>query len=101
MTLEDTLRAIVREEVRAALRDAASPTAPTGDVLTLDEAATHANVSKATLHRWMRDGLVTRRGHGRLTRVSRAQVDAALANGGTVAQVRDPVAIGLALARGR
>lgn len=100
MTFEESIRAIVREEVRAALREAQAP-APTGGMLTIEEAAAHAKCSKATLHKWLRDGALTRHGSGKLTRVDRAQLDQVLANGVRQSKpARDPAAIALALVRG-
>jgi hypothetical protein len=103
--IEDALRTIVREELRAVMLEAKPATpAPAGDLMTLEDAASHGKVSKATLHRWLRaEGgrppLLTRHGKGRLTRVERTQLDAVLRAGPKMQDV-DPVALGTALARG-
>lgn len=71
MSLEDTLRAIVREEIRAALADR-QESAWAGCV-TLAEAAKLVNVSISTLEKWSKEGLaVVKRGHVR--RVDVAQL---------------------------
>jgi hypothetical protein len=69
MSLEETLRAIVREEIRAALAD--KQEAAWQGCITLAEAAKLASVSVSTLEKWGRQGLnIVRRGHVRRVEVA-------------------------------
>jgi phage terminase Nu1 subunit (DNA packaging protein) len=64
VSLEDTLRAIVREEIRTALADR-EQSAWQG-CITLAEAAKLVDVSVSTLEKWGREGLrIARKGHVR------------------------------------
>lgn len=78
MTLEDTIRQVVREELRALvdeLRPAPAERVP-GGYLTIDEAATLARLRPATLRTWIRSGRL--RATGRPYRVSREDLAEAL-----------------------
>jgi len=77
MTFEDTLRQLIREEICAALRDMA----PTVEMLSIEESAALAKVSRTTMQRYLKDGVLVRHGKGKLTRVRRADVLALLDNG--------------------
>lgn len=69
MSLEDTLRNIVREELRAAL-DSLS-TAKWEGCLRLTDAAKLVSVSVSTLEKWGRQGLpLLRKGHVRMVDVA-------------------------------
>lgn len=84
MSLEDTLRVIVREELRSVVADflaKQTPPPPTGtQYLTLKEAAAYARVSKGTVREWIRRGQLRRYGDSpRTLVVSRAELDRVLA----------------------
>lgn len=84
MSINDEIRAIVREEVRAAVREALADlgglraTEPEPDLAKLGEVKRWVQVSRSTLKRWIADGRLQQHGEGRLTRVKLADVRAAL-----------------------
>lgn len=83
MTLEETIRQIVREEIRAALRDqsAAAPARESGDPgerLTLAEAAALARRCSATVRRWTETGQLKFVRRGRTILITRGDLDAFL-----------------------
>src|SRR4051812_23946650 len=89
------LRRIVREEVRAIVREelaAAAPpkTAPAPAAallyLTPREAAQIANVSGKTLRRWVQDGKLPARSLGRLIRIARADLVDFMERGGATSK---------------
>lgn len=88
MTFEDTLRAIVREELRAALRELAPAmpaTLPEGGKLYLspEEAAELVGVHVDTVREWLRSGELPTHGKGsRVVRVRRDQLERFLERGG-------------------
>lgn len=64
MSLEDTLRTIVREEIRAAL--SGRETSEWGGCITLADAAELVHVSVSTLEKWGGEGLdIIKKGHVR------------------------------------
>ncbi len=74
MSLAEELRAIVREEIREAVRELLGAEAPAAnklrrELLTYEEAAAEVSVSPSTIKRWVRDGLLPARGKGKLRRV--------------------------------
>ena len=73
---EAALRALIREEVRAALAEVSGITS-TDVLLTVHQAASEFSVTPSTLRRWMADGRLRRVGDGRNTRVLRTDVVAA------------------------
>lgn len=75
MTIEDQIRAIVREEL--------ARSAPAADYLTTSAAAEIASVSPATVRRWIASGLLAVSGVGRAVRIRRADLDALLATSPT------------------
>lgn len=81
MTFEDTIRQVVREEIRSALQDLAPQrTATTGpEYLRFAEAAVHARVSPSTIREWVQTGKLNRYGEGRTPLVRRDELDRALA----------------------
>lgn len=81
MNLDETLRTIVREEIRAALREVGGVQPAATELLTITQAAEVANVHRATVQRWLKAGQLQRRGSGRLTRVARSDVMEVLARG--------------------
>lgn len=97
MSLEESLRQIVREEIRAAVRELAEavrarPSGSPEDRLTLAEAAVMARKSSATVARWIETGALpcTRRGKSPL--IARGDLEAYLraeARPGTDAQVEE------------
>ncbi len=90
MTVEDTIRAAVREEVRAALRELLQPVLdarrpePSGPpYLTVKQAAEFAGgVRPETVRAWIKSGELPRHGKGRVLRVRREQLEDFLARGG-------------------
>ncbi len=71
--LEDTLRRVVREEIKRALGD--RPSASTEDRRVAPaEAAAAAGVSLTTLRHWESEGRLRRYGEGRTVRYSLAEV---------------------------
>lgn len=78
MTLGDAFEAAVAAAVRKAVREALaevkpSPTSP-DDLLSISSAAKLAEVSTATMRRWVSRGVLRRHGKGRIVRVRRADV---------------------------
>jgi excisionase family DNA binding protein len=85
MTIEETIRDIVREEVERAVRGLASP-APMQLLpayLAVREAADLSKVRPETVRGWVNSGALPRRGIGRIIRVRRDQLEAFLAVGVT------------------
>lgn len=80
MSFEETLRTIVREEVRAALRDhgASATSEPAPELVALGDVKRWVQVSKSTLKEWIRTGKLTRYGEGRIVRVRLDDVRAVL-----------------------
>ena len=73
MTLDDSIRALVREEVRAALRTLPGPR-PTGEWLSTEEAAEVAGVRPKTVRAWVAAGMPASR-RGRRLVISRSVLD--------------------------
>lgn len=81
MSFEDTIRAIVREEVRAALADLHGVPAavePAPDFVALGEVRRWVRIGKTTLKEWINSGRLPKYGEGRLVRVRLAEVRAVL-----------------------
>lgn len=79
---EESIRKIVREEIRAALREMSVGTAAANDdveLLTMDEAVEVAKVGRDTLRKWVRDGRLEVTGTRQLQRVTRAALRKAMA----------------------
>ena len=86
--LEEVIRAIVREEVRAAVAEVLTRNAPArgaddGGYLSIAGAARFASVAPGTLRRWIRTGRLPVRRAGRVYRVARAELEAFLEREGT------------------
>lgn len=83
MSIEESLRALVRETVREAVREVlGAGTAPSSlrrELLTYEEAAAEVAVSTSTIKRWVRGGQLPARGKGKLRRVRVEDVRACLA----------------------
>lgn len=81
--IEDTLRAIVREEIRNALKDALGERTNTSDAarLTVKEAAAIAKVCDKTVRAWLDDKELTTYRAGRQLRVDRAELETFMATG--------------------
>lgn len=82
-TLEEIVRAIVREEVQAAVREvmtrnARGPPAGEDGYLSISAAARFASVAPGTLRRWIRTGRLPVRRAGRVYRIARAELEAFL-----------------------
>lgn len=90
-TLEEVIRTIVREEVRAALAEALIRNAPAkpadGGYLSIVGAAGYASVAPGTLRRWIRSGRLPVRRAGRVYRIARSELDAFLEREGVSAAV--------------
>ena len=95
-TLEGLMRAmlreVVRDEIRAAIAEAATDGAHAfrntdpGGYLSVARAAKHADVAPGTIRAWIRKGRLQSRRAGRVLRVSRAELETFLATGiGTMA----------------
>jgi len=80
MNISDEIRAIVREEIRAALADLRGPlaAAPEPDLIALGEVRHWVQVSKTTLKTWIKAGRLPKYGQGRMLRVKLAEVRAVL-----------------------
>jgi len=75
--LDDTIREIVRDEIKKALAE----TAPS-DYLSPRSAAALAEVTTRTIRQWIADGKIAGHGTGRLVRVRRADLERLLREGG-------------------
>lgn len=79
MSFEETVRAIVREEISRAMKEV-SPSVPAcsvssgADLLRIAEASKRFGYSKETISRWVRAGVVKRYGTERSVRVSEREV---------------------------
>ena len=90
--LENVIRALVREEVRAAVaevltRNAAPVVAQEGGYLSISGAAAFAAVHPGTLRRWITTGRLPVRRAGRVYRIARAELEAFLEREGRSADV--------------
>lgn len=91
--LFQNIRRIVREEVRAALADAAASqparntTTASSEYLSVSEAANVARLHHGTIREWIKDGSLKACRAGRVYRIRRADLDVRLA-----ASVAEPVA---------
>jgi excisionase family DNA binding protein len=75
MSIDEAIRQAVREELREALKSFRAPAPATPDeLLSVERAAELADVSKATIRRWVEQGLLKRYGSGRALRVRRDEV---------------------------
>jgi excisionase family DNA binding protein len=99
-SMEETIRGIVREEVRAALQEYLPVRREGGDVLSIAEAAELARVHRVTVTRWLGDGTLKRLGSGRMTRVRRDDVLALLENGPAQDKPLSPEQMGRNVAAG-
>jgi excisionase family DNA binding protein len=95
------IKACIREEIRLALRDAhdlgsANRSTAEHELLTVDESATLARVTAATVRGWVKAGHLRRYGNGRVFRIRRSELMAFLANEGMRARSSDDEAAGLA-----
>ena len=83
MSFEETIRAIVREEIERAMRGrqlSAVPAIPP-EYLTVQEAANLAKVRPETVREWVNSGELPRHGAGKVMRVRRDQFEVFLATG--------------------
>jgi excisionase family DNA binding protein len=84
---EQMIRSIVREELAKA-----RPVAPI-EFLSTTEAASVAKVAPGTVRRWVKTGRLTRHQAGRVLRVSRAELENMLRDGGARNDEQDPRAV--------
>jgi excisionase family DNA binding protein len=77
----ETMRTVLREEIRAALREHGAASAD--DLLTYDEAAAYAKVGKTTIKGWCKAGILPTHKRGRLVRVLRSDVLKAMTTNAT------------------
>lgn len=90
MTLEEQIRETVRTVVREELRQALAELRPnSAELLSVEEAAELAGVNPATVRKWMRQGL-RRHGAGRVWRVLRSDLLAWLESGARQAPQGEP-----------
>jgi excisionase family DNA binding protein len=92
----EQLRAIIREELRAALdaRPAPAPAPAPAGYLKVSVAAERYSVAPETLREWIRAGKLPRHRAGREWRVRPEDVEALMARGGTTAPGEvDPAAL--------
>lgn len=68
-TIENIVRRVVREELMSSARSSNAD-----DLLTYDEAAAFAKVSKTTINDWRKNGLLPVQRQGRVVRVLRGDV---------------------------
>lgn len=89
-TIRSLVREVVRDEVRAALRqvpdrserrNVATASDAGGGYVSLARAAAFADVAPGTLRRWIRSGRLRARRAGRVYRLSLADLEAMLAHG--------------------
>jgi excisionase family DNA binding protein len=78
VTLEATIRELVRVEVRRALADVTRP----DEYLSTRGAAAFADVAPGTIRRWIREGRLAGHRAGRVVRVKRADLERLLREGG-------------------
>ena len=84
-TLETTLRVMITDAVRDAVREVLSAegrktTSGSAEFLTYADAAGRLSISVSTLKRWVRAGRLRACGSGKVRRVRAADVDALLAD---------------------
>ena len=85
MSIEDTLRTLIREELRAFKQDllthlqASQPPTQTREYLTTEEAAELARVTPATIRDWVKSGTLHERRAGQKLLIKTAELHAHLA----------------------
>lgn len=77
MTMEDTLRILVREEVRSAVREVVATLRPAGEspLMTVREAASFARVAEPTVRSWIQQGKLNRYGTKGALRIKRDELE--------------------------
>ena len=79
VALRDTVREVVREEIRAALKEfGAGGNLGAESLLTYRQAAEFAGVCLTTIHAWRKAGILTVHGQGRVRRIDRADLRRAM-----------------------
>ena len=79
--LDDTIREIVRDEIKKALADGNANGAPPGQYLSMRAAGELASVSTRTIWNWIHSGKLAAHGTGRLVRVLHTELEALLREG--------------------
>lgn len=74
MSIEEAIEAAVKRAVEKALLQMRPATNATDELLSVESAAELADVSKATIRRWIEQGMLKRYGSGRAVRVRREDV---------------------------
>lgn len=74
VSIEESFAEVVRRVVREELRGLSAPSASPDELLSLPRAAELADVSVATIRRWVSQGLLKRYGSSRAIRVRRDEV---------------------------
>ena len=78
---EDALREIIRDEIRATLRqELGKKPAASGEFVSVADAAQIASVAQQTIRVWIRGGKLKRYNAGRVYRVRRTELEALLAS---------------------
>lgn len=80
-SLEETIRAIVRDELARAERERTAASS-SDEYLSTGDAAKLADVASGTIRRWIREGKLTEHRAGRLVRIKRADLEEYLRAGG-------------------
>jgi excisionase family DNA binding protein len=95
--IRDTVRSVLRDELRLGLADLRP--SPGSDYLTLEEAAEVAHVNYETMRRWVSTGAIVRQHAGRRPRVRRADLDRFMAGSRVDALSPEAVAASIAAKR--
>lgn len=81
MTLDDQLRAMIADAVRAEVAKQLAAAREPDEYLSTAEAARLAGVAAGTVRRWIREGRLAEHRAGRVVRVRRADLEAFLRDG--------------------
>lgn len=82
MSIEQQLKALVAQEVRAEVRRQVAEALRPDEYLSTSSAARFADVTPGTVRRWVKAGRLTRHMAGRVVRVSRLELERLLKSGG-------------------
>lgn len=74
LVVKDAVREVVRQEIRAALRELNGPGLGADELLTYSQAGLVITCHKNTIAAWVKKGLLPSTGKGRMRRVKRADL---------------------------